>query len=857
MSIRACFQGKVTAGKVSADAGNRILTTLDEVMRERHATHAAQVTAAMARGEATRQADLYYGQTIAQANVLRTFYNYNQAIAGLRAEKGVLGFGNKAPPTLGKDTQTTIGFALRSLLARDPWEIATGPNVAAAARQLRGAAHASFAEGIEFLRAKMVGFKAERVRELDMLRSAYGEPVEDVGSTAVWKAWSSTNERMVDDFNGAGGALHKRPDYIPNPSFAPAKVKALGEQNFKALVRDNVDRAKIIDFRTDQPMTDGRFERLLDDAWRSIVGWGDGIPTSAPGRGAMLANARAAPRLFQWKDSEAWLRIAQTMGDHDSPFQAMTGHIESLTNDTAMMRVLGPNPEATKRFAVDLMSREAARLAVPAADPTSAASLKTAALQNAAIEGRVSLERRLFENLYAEVSGENRIPVGTTLAQYSADVRHWMSATQMGSAIISSFTDPVTLAMVTRFNGLPVANVLRRAVSMMAERGSEIFAAQQGLVADSLAHIAGATNRIVGDEASSGLAAKLSSANIRLSGLRRWSQSLRGAFALEMMAHGAHERGKAFGELDLNFREALARYGIGPADWDRMRAVDLFEPRTNAPFLRAAELAEAGHADLAERWSRLINTEMDYAVIDNDPLTRSMLVGSSQPGTLGGEFRRHVTMYKSFPTTFITMHFARALARGWDGRRLSHAALTFGLMTAVGALAMEAKEIAKGRDPLTLDPTEANGLRAWGAAMLQGGGLGTFGDMLTVDQTKYGNSWAAHLAGPLAGSVETVLGDFIVKNIQLAGKGKETHFLGDALYAGARFVPGSSLWFGRLAFQREVLDQLALMADPRTRERFSRMEQKAREDWGQSFWWQPGRTQPTRPPALEAVRGRE
>jgi hypothetical protein len=37
---------------------------------------------------------------------------------------------------------------------------------------------------------------------------------------------------------------------------------------------------------------------------------------------------------------------------------------------------------------------------------------------------------------------------------------------------------------------------------------------------------------------------------------------------------------------------------------------------------------------------------------------------------------------------------------------------------------------------------------------------------------------------------------------------------------------------GRLAFQREVLDQLALMADERTRERFQRMEDRARKEWG-------------------------
>jgi hypothetical protein len=38
----------------------------------------------------------------------------------------------------------------------------------------------------------------------------------------------------------------------------------------------------------------------------------------------------------------------------------------------------------------------------------------------------------------------------------------------------------------------------------------------------------------------------------------------------------------------------------------------------------------------------------------------------------------------------------------------------------------------------------------------------------------------------------------------------------------------------RLALQREVLDQVALMADPRTGERFARIEETARKNWGQT-----------------------
>jgi len=869
MSVLRCFRGKVAAGAVSQRAAVPIIETLEAFERE-HARvlgdsaglQAGAINlAAEAAGEAARRNTGVYGTIVAQANVLRIAQNYSQVIAGLRQTKGDLMFGNKAPPTLGKTTQTPLGFAVRSLLARDPWEIATWGNVNKLAQTIRGEAHRHFAEAIEYLRPKGLGFKNETARELDVLRAIYGRSDVDPQARVIADAWSqNVAEPMADGYIGAGGALAKRERWrLPNPPIDETKVRAIGPDAFKQLIRETQDRADTIDFDTGRPMTDVRFERLLDEATQSILAGGTTpVPTGAFKGGPMLANAKQSPRFFAFKDAESWTRFAEAVGTHASVFETMTHHINRMSQDTAMLRILGPNPDATKRFIHDLLDQEAGKLAVTATDPTDSKAVAAAVRTNKSIEARVKTEKRMFDDLWAEVTGENRIPVSTTLAITMANTRHFLSATQLGSAMISSLTDPGMMMMTARFTGLPVWKTFSRAVAMMREPGAEVFAAQQGVVLDALAHATGAVDRVMGEEIRTGLAQKLSSANIRASGLRRWTAVLRAAFALEMMAHVAENAGKTLGEISPQFRDTLARYGIDEGAWDVIRSATPHEPRTNAKFIRAVDVAEGGtpaHQAASDRLSRLVNTEMDYAVIDNDPVTRAMVMGGSLPGTLGGEVRRSVAMYRSFPATMITTHFARALARGFDGRRLSHAGLAFGTMTLLGALAMQSKEIAKGRDPLSLDPTEPNGLRAWGAAVLQGGGLGVFGDMLFLDQTKFQNSWAATAAGPVAGLVETVLGDFVLKNIQNAGKGKDTHFLGDALYTGARYVPGSSLWFARTAFQRNVVDQLALMADDRTRERFQRIERSARQDWGQQFWWRPGRTAPSRAPELGAIAG--
>ncbi|MFA6267769.1 MAG: hypothetical protein WC670_18885 [Pseudolabrys sp.] len=868
MTARKCFIRKIAAGNVERISGRRIVDMLNEFEEAHKATlgdagaerQAAIDVAEIATAEAARKADLIRGNIIAQSNVLRAASAYEARVVELRATPGDLGFGNKAPPTLGKE-QTTLGFAVRSLLARDAFEISSWNNVHYLARNIRGQAHAAFADAIDFLRPKKLGFRAEATRELDVLRAVYGEGGVQPEAAAAAKAWGEVAKSLADQFRGAGGALGERATWrLPNPAIDVAKARALGADRFRKLVRDNVDRKDMLDWDTGKPMSDARFSQLLDSVTADIIDGPQGPVTSARAGRPMLANQRDMARFFSWKDAESWQAVADAVGTHASVFETMTSHIKGMADDIAALRVLGPNPEATRTFIHNLFDREAARLAVKAGDKATPKDIAAAVKANRGIESRVKREKRLFDDLYAEVTGANQTAVSTTFATAMGDARAWLSATQLGSAIISSFTDPGSLAVVARFNGLPVMNTIARATSMMKEKGSDVFIAQQGLVLDSLAHSAGQTDRIMGETIRTGLAQKLSSANIRASGLRRWTAMLRGAFGLEMMAHVARERGTAFAGLSDEFRGSLARYGIAADDWDLIRATAPHEPRPNAILLRPMDVAEGqtpAHRAAAEKLQRLIDTEMDYAVIEGDPVTRALMIGDSKPGSLGGETRRAVSMYRSFPATFVMMHFARATARGWDGARLSHSALAFAAMTALGALSMQTKEIAAGRDPLSLDPTTANGLRAWGKATLQGGGFGVFGDILFLDQTKQGNSWAATFAGPLAASAESILGDFVFKNIQLAGKGQETHFAGDALYALGRHIPGSSLWFTRLAFQRSVLDQLALIADPRARERFSRIEAQAKKDWGQSYWLPPGRTEARRAPDLAAVLGPE
>jgi hypothetical protein len=865
MSARDCFTGKMAAGLVPKGAGERLMSMVEQFQREHEkilggaeaAKRAAEEAASIGMGEAAVKADQIRRTILAQADALDRFKNVDTLVRKLRATVGDWGFGNKAPPGLGKERQTTLGFAARSILHSDPFDLTPESNIFQGAKFYRGRAHQIMADTFEALRPKNLGFTEARTHGLDLLRALYGRADGNPNAPAWAESTKKAYKFLADEYRRVGGQLGELPNYrINNAPLNVLKARSIGAEAYKALIRRTQDRELMIDYATKKPMTDARFERFVQEHAKDVIEGTDDVLSGAVKGQRMLANSRDYHRVLHFKSPEAWMEFAETVGEHADVFQTIVDHIHSMSQDIAILEHMGPNPQAFKRFVLDAFEREPARLRVEAPPGATAKQIARAVKENQKIQSRVTTERHLFEALFDEVTGANKSAVNPEFAQRMGDIRSWLSSAQLGTAMIASLTDPGSMAIAARYNGLPVMKTINDAVAMMAQKGSETRAAQHGLIADTLIHTAGGNDRITGETIRTGIAGKFATANMRLSGLRAATAFQRNSFGLEWMAHAARERSKPFAQLDPQHLEAFDRYGITEADWDVMRSMSPVDDSVKGLLIRPVDLLEAGHRKIAQKYDRLINSEMDHAVIEYNPQARALIVGQSRPGTAGGEVRRGVGMYQSFTTTFMLQQYGRALARGWDGSRLGHAALTFITMTGLGVLSMQSKEILAGRDPLSLDPTTRHGLLAWGKGTLQGGSMGKFGDIITLDQTRYGNSWASFLAGPQFSAAESILGDFLMKNVQASIKGQETHFLGEAAYTAGRFVPGSTLWFARAAFQRNVLDQLALMTDERAPARFRRMEDQAQKEWGQRYWYRPGRTEPSRAPDFGAIAGR-
>jgi hypothetical protein len=243
------------------------------------------------------------------------------------------------------------------------------------------------------------------------------------------------------------------------------------------------------------------------------------------------------------------------------------------------------------------------------------------------------------------------------------------------------------------------------------------------------------------------------------------------------------------------------------------------------------------------------------AVLEPTARVKAAVVGDSKAGTVWGEVRRSVGLFKSFPLTQMHMQLFNTVnsQKGGFNKVQMAASIVVGY-TLLGAAIGQAKNILYGRDPANMDPTTPEGLKFWGNALAQGGGLSLFGDFLFADQNRFGKGMAATALGPVADLVDDIA-KFGWGNIQQVLTGQETKFTEESLKLARKYMPFGKFWYWKLAFERTVLDQLDLMLDPKAHGRFQKQENQYWKERKQKSWWKKGDTAPARAPNLEAATG--
>ena len=674
-----------------------------------------------------------------------------------------------------------------------------------------------------------------------MTREIFGEKTGDISAKEMATAVSTVLETLRKKFNRAGGSIAKNEKFHLPQKHNNLEITKAGYEEWREEILSTVSPNDMIDQLTGLAFTAKSLEasEALRDVYESITTEGaNKMKPGAGGRGKSLANQRQDHRFLVFKDADSWLKYQRRFGD-DNVFDNIISHISNMSRDIAMMEILGPNPNATVTFMKDTLSKQA-KMA------------KDEALKNKA---RVTGKR--IDEMYMAISGKNNSPINSKFASTMAGTRQILQSAQLGAAAISAITDVNFQRMARQFAGLPQTKIIGdylKYISPLGAKEKGELAISSGLIAEGWTSLAAGQMRFVGDMSGPEVTRRISDFVMRASLLSPMTSAGRWAFGMEFMGTVARNAGKAFDELDPNFRSTMERYNIKSSQWDIIRTTDPYDDK-GAKFIRPTDISartdldEGLRTNISTRLLEMINTETNFAVPSTSVRGSTFLTGGTQPGTMSGEMARSFAMYKNFGVTLVNTYLMRGMQLPQSSSKGAYFSNLIISTTVMGALAMQLKEVSKGRDPREMIGDTEETAKFWFAALMQGGGLGIFGDFLTSGTSRFGSGLADTVAGPVVGAIDDV-SKLTIGNLYQAATGQDTNVASELVKFTQRYTPGSSLWYGRLALERKVWDQMQLMTDPKAKSKFRRVESKARTETGQKYWWGPGDTTPSRAPEI-------
>jgi len=646
-------------------------------------------------------------------------------------------------------------------------------------------------------------------------------------------AWLKITDQMRQRFNASGGDVGRLDyGYLPQAHDQLRVLKA-GQDAWAQQVLPMVDRSRYVK-EDGVRMNDAEVLDMLRGAWETISS--DGANKTAPGafkgQGAR-ANRGAESREIHFKDGEAYLQYLGQFGT-GSMYDAMIGHIGGLARDIGLVERYGPNPEAQMRVQFDVAQR---------------------ADGDGALGGGVRVFGNKADAYWRLLNGTAGSPQSARIAQVGQHTRNVETFGKLQGAVLSSVTDLGTYFVTTGFNKLSYWDAFTNIGSAMT-KDSKDFMNTHGLIAESMISD---LNRWSGENVAQSWSGRIAASTMRLSLMNAWTDTLRRGFQLTHMQGIGKMRGTDWGNLAEYDQWRLSNAGLTPDDWS---VIQRAQPvvHNGAEFITPDGIYATGDpraGEVVAKYLGMISDESEVAVLNPDLATRAITsAGASQSGTIPGELWRAVMQFKSFPIAMISRHWMRMLdtPQGLEGapavaNRLAYSGALLVSLTALGAIAFQSKQIVSGKDPVDMTTP-----KFWTKAFAQGGGLGFAGDILLGDTTEDRSpldSFGRLLLGPTFGSAADLY-ELTKGNVDEALAKKNTHLGAEALRFARGHAPLVSLWYAKAALDHAGLHAIQENLSPGY---LSRVQTKARRDWSQDFWWEPGTGLPDRGPSFAEIAG--
>ena len=697
-----------------------------------------------------------------------------------------------------------------------------------------------------------------------------------------------TQKRMLKRKNQQGAMIAELKNYAVRQSHDPILLRA-GAKTDKELEAARTSwveymlRPDVLDpktFENKPPTKNGEpytNEDFLADMWNNLVsGQHDKVDALRGDDGqidsldsftgpANLAKKLSQSRIIHFKDGAAahgYFKTYSRMSLSDAVMNAISHDAQSI----GLMEKFGTNPKAMFDRVLD--------------------DLKDVNRANAnRIDQIVKKEGRL-KNQFKELDGTTRArgagrPVifGADFAGIAAGWRMLQNMSKLGMATITSFSDIASKASFIN------TRTDRGIFTSYARAFSDIFRNYSSQDQKRLAFLLNVGvdgyngdvfARFGANDSGPGMMAKAHNIFFRLNGMNYWNNAQKVGLAKMLAADLATYADQSFASLPNATLFNLQRYGINETEWNLMRQMDLEAVDGNKYMtssgvdalpdsaISQAALAKANQTrkrklkqptqamidkyrdDLATKIATYLTDSADTAIPTPGAKERAFMNFGQERGTVLGEAIRAIMQLKGFPITYVMkgmsgQYYTKKQLAGMNpnDKRFSSSGLV-GLAqmmvgaTMMGYLSVQLKEIIKGKEPLDVfsDETALN-TELLTKAMLQGGGMGIYGDFLFGEYNKYGQTLSQSLLGPTFGSIDDIAR---IYNNVLSGDV-------DAITKNAtRFAisntPGYNLFYTKTALDYLFIYGLMEHSNPGY---LRRMEKRMQRDMEQDFYFPPSR----------------
>lgn len=676
-------------------------------------------------------------------------------------------------------------------------------------------------------------------------------PLDGISPQAqgIAKIMQKYQETARIDANRAGAFIGKIAGYVTRQSHDPYTMERSGFPAWRDKITPLLDDVTFADVADRDGYLLSAYNGLVSGVHLKALS-SDPMPFTGPRN---LAKKVSAERVLHFKDGASWNEYNKVFGT-GSLREAYMGGLMSLGESTGLMRRLGTNPEANYKAVLDDLQRDFAN------DPA-----KMRQFQNDR-KGRLATR-------FAEIDGTSKIAVNQLGARVAANVRLIESMAKLGGAVISAASDLPVAASEFSYQGQGMLGSMGKLIAGLTTgrkttEQREILSSL-GVFFDSMR--GDVVSRFSANDTVGGKMSRAQHMFFKLNGLTWWTDTMRSSAALMMSHNLAFNRGADFDGINPSLKQMLEMFDIDAGKWDLLRStpskqadgreymttqgVDDIPDSNLVGYLKANDRVSNSAAvtelreELRGNLRSYITDRASYAVIEPDARTRAMMRRGTQPGTIPGELLRFIGQFKAFPIAILHKAAGRELyGRGYvpseygagfgpgreliqalrngNGEKLGMAQLML-WTTLFGYGAMSTKDMLKGKDPRPADDP-----KTWAAAMVQGGGLGIYGDFMFGQSSRFGGTLSSSLAGPVIGLVDGANDLF-----QRAKNGDDT--AATAFRYALNNTPYMNLFYTRAAADYLFLYSVQEALNPGA---LRRMERRAEKENGQTFLLKPSQS---------------